>query len=429
MASFLAIAGSISEVIGAGEIAGTVGTGVTEVTGSALAGGAVAGEVKSGITNEINQKVKDSVDFVFGEGTSDFIAEKEKEISENIGLAFASQDPFLNIDNPSEKFKALEKPKDVDTQGKDLAFLVHEFSNEISTDPDFSIVEGKVPEEQRIKDIVKKIADNNPRLKYLIPGVLTIGARINEPNNSDYQRIKSLYNGRSLYPDTVAVREERDGNKIFFLLDEQGNPNSWVFPLFNDYTPVPTIFGIWVGINSINNSVPKEGSLLDLFAFLHDISYLKPERGGRGSFNKFGDYQLIARIQNNLDRFALPGEKEVALIAANYFSTLGSMARRLFGKNTIDPEDLKEGPRQQAQSQSQPDQQQLSGIDSTQPSQQLFGILNPNNDKNDHIKFEEAFITELDNLSKTSSVLTVNGSDFSRKVILNYLDSMNIELD
>jgi hypothetical protein len=138
-----------------------------------------------------------------------------------------------------------------------------------------------------------------------------------------------------------------------------------------------------------------------------------------------GDYQLISRISQNIDRMTLPGERVTANIAANYFSTAGTIARRLFGTNHIDTSKLKQ---QQSELASGASLESGASLDSTQPSDIMYGILRPNHTKEEKIQFQEAFFEEFENLSRTSSVVTSAGN-YNQQRLLRYIDSIQVEID
>lgn len=110
----------------------------------------------------------------------------------------------------------------------------------------------------------------------------------------------------------------------------------WKYPEYNDYTVISPIWGTWTGINSPNNTVPVYGnyqgrpqqSQLDKIAFIHDCLY-----HDYGSFNKFADSVLISYIDNGINKgiFVFPNELETAKVARTYFSTLGTVVRKIYG--------------------------------------------------------------------------------------------------
>lgn len=160
------------------------------------------------------------------------------------------------------------------------------------------------------------------------------------PTDAEYQYVSSVYNGSVFFNNVTQERlvAQPNGGREFFAITERGEV-SWLYPEYNTYTVVPTIWGYWTGINSINDQLPytvgDRQSLLDRIAHVHDCLYRK-----YGIFNKFADYVLISYIDQGLKQglFVLPGEKTKALIAINYFSSLGKMMRNIYGANSVIPD-------------------------------------------------------------------------------------------
>ena len=127
----------------------------------------------------------------------------------------------------------------------------------------------------------------------------------------------------------------------FYSVDETGKEWVWKYPIYNNYQNIVPIWGVYTGINSPNNSLPIAGNItaedgtvftkqsyLDRIAFQHDAMY-----HDLGTFNKFSDYVLISRISQNMDKMIFQGERETAQVALNYFSTLGTVVRKIYGDN------------------------------------------------------------------------------------------------
>lgn len=153
------------------------------------------------------------------------------------------------------------------------------------------------------------------------------------PTDPEYAYVSSVYDG-SVFFNGVTKERGTGGQKEFYAETERGTV-SWFYPDYNRYNTIPTIWGYWTGMNSINNQLPisinGKQSLLDRIAHVHDCLYKM-----YGVFNKFADYVLISYINNGLKQglFIFPGEKTKALIAINYFSSLGKMMRGLYGSNS-----------------------------------------------------------------------------------------------
>lgn len=421
MSALLALGfSSLSEVAALGT---TAGEAVTAATGSEALGGAATGATVGAVSQGLTDVTKKAVDGIFGEGTADNIDKSFQQFEQGVKqFGGYIADPLSTTANPQNVYDFFYPPEDPKTNGKDLANLVNYFSSELAVHPQYSVVENKQPPESVVNSIVKNITDNNPTLKYLVPAVLEVGAKFVVPDNADYKAVEKIYNGNYIFPNTVATKIESDGTTTFGLLDETGKLNFWNTS-YNNYTVIPPIYGTWVGINSPNNLHPLNDSLLDVFCFLHDISY-----HDEGSFNLLGDYQLISRVTNNIDRMVLPGERITANIAVNYFSTAGSIARRLFGTNHIDYQRLKTAQESGAIVENQEDKYSL---DSTQPAGQLFGILKPNHTQEERDQFKEAFFNQLEVASRSSSVMaqTGGGYNYYKQRILSIFDNIQVQID
>jgi hypothetical protein len=165
------------------------------------------------------------------------------------------------------------------------------------------------------------VLGSNPLLAYLMPSVAKFQTSMVLPTNEEYKQIASVYNGKNL--DWRNVLTKQVGNyTTFSAKNEVDEVITWSTE-WNNHTVVPPLFGTWVGINSPNNKPPS--SLLDLFAFFHDYSYHV-----YGNFNQKGDYELISRTFQNLDRMS-GSEREIALTTVKYFSTIGAAARAYAG--------------------------------------------------------------------------------------------------
>jgi hypothetical protein len=168
------------------------------------------------------------------------------------------------------------------------------------------------------QSLADAISREFPALQYLINPIFNSTSGTTQPTDAEYNQIASVYNGKSLRTEDVVETVDAKGFKIFSIKDEKGEIQSWTTQ-WNTYKTVPTIYGIWTGINSRNDFKPI--SLLDTFAMLHDISYRK-----MGSFHKKSDYALLARISQNMDRMILY-ERPYAKIALQYFTNAGHILR------------------------------------------------------------------------------------------------------
>jgi hypothetical protein len=241
----------------------------------------------------------------------------------------------------SEK-EILQTIRDSNYTHNELINEIHSYAHDFSDSVAKENIDINIPIEENsaLGDLFAKLSQSNPVYYYLTNKILeSFGSIVIPQNDPEYQAIANIYNGKGLYEQFV--KTSFDGtNSVFSLVDEAGDTIFWKYPEYNTYVVVPPLYGTWVGINSPNNQTPLRGfvdgmireSWLDKCAFMHDNSY-----HDNSSFNKTGDYQLISRISQNLDLLVLPGEKQVGLIAVNYFSSLGALTRKLMGPAETDP--------------------------------------------------------------------------------------------
>jgi hypothetical protein len=170
-------------------------------------------------------------------------------------------------------------------------------------------------------ELLKELSTQRPGLNYLIKPFIEHSSNITQPEGDEYDEIARVYNGKGLDVSQVRGYMNDEGFMNFEIVDEAGELQTWVGN--NSYTRVPTIHGVWVGINSRNDDYPVD--LMDLFAMLHDISYQRD-----GSFNKRGDYQLISRIAQNFQRIPL-NARPAAKAALGWFNYGGHALRSMTG--------------------------------------------------------------------------------------------------
>jgi len=317
------------------EAAGAIGAGVAEATGSELAGsavqGAVVGKAGEAANSAFGSFVEGAASSIFGkENITAF--EKKTEKAKQLASSFYDYTVggtyYDNRPDPLKTFVESQQPKkpksaecehevakkEVKDTGKDLGTFISKTATELA----FGGETGKNP----ITSVLTKVAGNNPLLSYLVPSVIDFQSKLTMPTNERYLEIAKVYNGKNLTHENVLETVNPDGTRDYSAKDETGQVFTW-FGKWNTHKVVPTIWGTWVGINSPNNSKPV--SLIDLFAFFHDTDYKL-----YGFANETADYKFLSRIYNNLDRFGQQ-EKEIALIAARYFSTVGMAARAYAG--------------------------------------------------------------------------------------------------
>jgi len=322
------------------ELGGFVGGSVVEATGSEalgqLAGGAVAGEITSRVEGAIDTATSSIIDSIFGPQVYE---NKKKQFYNSLEEAKSLGLFSENIGNESA---ILQTIKDSNYTENDLINQIHNFSHDFSDElsKKGETLNGPIDDNSTAGDILAKLSQINPVYYYLVNKLLDKSGELVVPQNDpEYEAIAKIYNGKGQY--SSLAKQEFDGtNMIFSEVNEIGELDIWKYPEYNNYTVVPSLWGVYTGINSVNNQVPLRGivngrvvdSFLDAAAFRHDCSYFY-----RGSFNKFGDYQLISRISQNKDKLVFPGEALIANIAVNYFSTLGALMRKMMGPEEETP--------------------------------------------------------------------------------------------
>lgn len=324
-------------IAGAGEFAGAA---TLEATGSAAAeqvvGSTVSGAVANAIEGAIDTGISTVVDTLFGANAYE---NKKAQLYNTIEEAKALG---LFTDNIGGEKEILQTIRDSNLTENELMKHVHNYAHDFSDAVAKQEINLNIPIDQNsaLGDLFAKLSKANPVYYYLSNALLeSTGSIVVPQNDPEYAAIAAVYNGSGLYEQFT--KQSFDGvNTVFSIVNEAGDTVLWKYPEYNNYTVVPPLYGYWVGINSPNNHVPLQGftngfireSFLDKCAMMHDISY-----HDLGSFNKVGDYQLVSRLSQNLDLLVLPGEKQVGLIAVNYFSSLGAISRRLMGPAEEEP--------------------------------------------------------------------------------------------
>jgi hypothetical protein len=250
------------------------------------------------------------------------------------------------------------------------------------------------------------VVGSNPFLSYLMPSVSKFQAGLTLPTNEEYKKVAAVYNGKNLdYRNVLAA--EVNGYMTFSARNEVGEVITWNTE-WNSHKVVPPLWGVWVGPNSPNNKSPT--SLLDLFAFFHDYSYHV-----YGNFNELGDYQLISRVYQNLDRMS-GSEREIALTTVKYFSTIGAAARAYAGNKG-----------HMAYSQ---DSTNEKGADDS-----IFPILIPEAETLESVDYSEAkdyffegLETGLRSETGNSSVMASYTVSNRNQLLINYLENIEIEV-
>ena len=328
------------------ETAGAVGSVVGTETGSAL----LAGVASSAVVKGAESITSNIVDSIFGPNTFENLETSINELygktqklgsdinkiktSVETGERITGQD-ISTLKTSKEEFSNTAIVIGLSQFAKDFSHLVSQSDHDpLNQNTSF------------ITNILNNLSKINPLYAYLSSKFLNGVSDFVIPTNEEYLKVSRIYNGQGLYDQNMTT-EKIGSNFDFSLIDETGTKIIWKYPFDNSSVVIPALYGVYVGLNSPNNSSVLSGtidgkfveSFLDKIAFFHDVSYLPKEKGGYGAFNATGDYALISRIeygrQNNL--FIFPGELEYANIALSYFSTLGAVMRKLFGDPNITP--------------------------------------------------------------------------------------------
>lgn len=338
MAFLFGILGSLGEV---------AGVAATEATGSAVLGDAAAGAVNAQVAGFVNDAVDATlggvIDAVFGPNRyEDGKKQLYGSIEEAKVLGLFSGDV-------STETEVLQHIKDSNLTHNDLMNHVHNFGRDFSeavvkTIPGSTLTADgaqAIPlgSNSTVGDILAKLSQTNSVYYYLVSKLLDKTGELVVPQDAAYQQVAAVYNGKSLY-DQITSTAFDGSDTVWSQPDEVGDVYQWFYPRDNNYTPVPALWGYWVGISSPNNQPPLRGiigdrvreSFLDKCAFFHDIDY-----GRLGNFSLLADQKLISRVSQNMDKMVFPGEALMASTAVNYFSTVGSVMRKMMGPDEPQP--------------------------------------------------------------------------------------------
>jgi len=349
------------------ETATAVGSGVAEFTGSELIGGAARAGVLGTIANEGDSLATGAIDTIFGQGTVSGIEEKINKTFQDVlktGVLSGINDG-ISFTDEKQIVKNLIK-NDIKIP-QEVGKFISEVGTVIKNDPN-TVVD----------DVVKQVSKQNP-LFYYLGSLLDFTSGLVIPNNELYREVSAVYNANNFY-DKLTIFE----NGVYSFNDETGNKVYWD-TAWNTYTPIPPLFGTYVGYSSPNNDFPlryndENGrlreSVLDSIAMSHDQDYKTISL-----FSKLADYKLISRIQAQKDKMILPNEREVANVAVNYFSTLGNITRKFFGTDESEEALLKKLYRdikgiEVTDEQIQNDFQEVSQVVYSESSNELVDFIN-----------------------------------------------------
>ncbi len=285
-----------------GEVALEIGTAIGEYVGSETVGKIATGAVVGAVGNIADKGVNAVLEKT---GINDTVEQAKLIMKIRSG----------NFTN--EEIIKMMRTRSHNENAKDISKFVKEVSTKSVGDS--------------VPNILEKIKLTNPVYYLLASKMMDLTHDFVLPNDEEYQKVSSVYDGSVFFKNDVVKKE--DGN--FHGITEKGEL-VWKYPEYNNYTVIPSLWGYWVGISSINNEVPIYAnyedlvvqSQLDKIAFAHDVLY-----HDNGLFNKFADYVLISYIDAGIKQgiFVLPNELETAKIARTYFSTLGILVRKIYG--------------------------------------------------------------------------------------------------
>ena len=326
-------------IAGAGEFAGA---STLEATGSAAAeqivGSTVAGAVASQIEGVIDQGLSTVLDTIFG---ADAYEKKKKDFFSSIEEA---KSIGLFTGDVSSEQEVLQHIRDSNYTENELITEIHNFGKDFTEEVIKGNIDRTIPISQNntIDGILAQLSQQNSVYYYLVNKLLDTTGNLVVPTDEEYQKVAEIYNGKdNNFAEQLAKTTFDGSNTIWTEYDETGQEYSWIFPLMNlTYTPMKSIWGVYCGLASPNNSVPLRGiingrvveSFLDKVSFYHDLDY-----GRYGNFSLLADQKMISRISQNKDKLVFPGEELVANTAVNYFSTLGSVMRKMMGDQEPDP--------------------------------------------------------------------------------------------
>ena len=173
---------------------------------------------------------------------------------------------------------------------------------------------------QVISDVGIAVSDSKVKSLTLLQKLNTFAAKKVLPKNDLFYKMFAVYNGKVITEKTVLMSFDQEKKLIRFDWNDEVNDTHTLFQ--NTGIVVPSIYGVFGGINSINNAYPSD--LLDTFFCFHDQSYTG------NMFSLEGDYQLISRLVQNMNRFS-PEAQAFAKTSIIYFSTIGHVLANIKG--------------------------------------------------------------------------------------------------
>lgn len=354
---------------------------------STAAVGFIAGEGASAIEEQIKnfigpEKVS-SVQKTFGELLSDSMAVLNKDehyfINKshdkghiNKTIDFKNDDPNKFNTGKVEHSQEVEKAKNIQMgikkiTGSQLANFVVNYASELAD----QAVNGQKIDKTKALTKILGTTDNKELIN-------TIGPFLKNklPTSELYQKISSVYNGSGMdIKKNITMYKDPRKNLLYFILVDELGKLSTLYQTTGIVLPAypGTVF---MGPRSPNNNYPT--NLTDLFCAFHDQSYINGP-------NLEGDYALISRCvgrYNDMNDF----EKKLARICIMYFGTLGTTISNFLGSA---PSDIHKIPTTEI------------------ITDDVYTTVSPiNGGPVERMEFYNEFYKEIDNFSRTSSIIS-----------------------
>lgn len=355
---------SITELIGREKVEKAKGN-INEILAESVA---AFTQDESYFINKAHERIKDTIDF-----------NKEDPSKYHTGKT----DPIKTNFNFSEGQQTVSTAAGIKKVGpKEIANFLVSYSSELAN----QVLDGKV---DKVAAAIKVVNDN-PEVNTDVLNTLSPFLKARVPNTELYNKISSVYNGQGLsIQNSITARRDPKSKLLYFILKDEIGTLSTLYQTTGIVLPAypGTVF---MGPRSPNNAMPT--GITDLFCAFHDQSY---ENGP----NLEGDYKLISRCAqqySTMDQF----NQKLARICITYFGTLGSAVSSLLGSA---PSDI---PKVVSQLEITDDI--YSAIEPAQ------SVNNPIEHYNKRTEFYATLFDEIENLSRTSSVIAQSGYNTNR---------------
>jgi hypothetical protein len=145
-----------------------------------------------------------------------------------------------------------------------------------------------------------------------------------QDDTDEYKRIKAIYNGKGITPESV-VMTETNSQYIFMQYDETGSLKTLVQD--KKAKTLPAVYGVFGGPLSPNNRKPI--NVPDNYFLQHDENYQE------GYFSKKADLILVSRLLQNRDKWPVEDVNILNSIVI-YFQTVGKSLSYLKGSLSSD---------------------------------------------------------------------------------------------